>query len=381
MSEVLERPATTAPDQLRIPSVRLSPDHNTTQHDLGLLAELSGTWQGHGFNLIGRPDRENGTNVFLELNQTEEVLKFEPIATSIPNRGFVTDDIELFGLTYVQKISDAVTGGALHIEPGIWVTLPGTPAGAPAGARSVGRMGSIPHGNAILADGFAAQFNGPPTLPSGGTLYNGSSFPSFNSTPFAAGAPIFAAGTSEFNKPAPPGAPPGGFSQYTIANPPSATNTRTPFGNVPAVPLPAEINGVLMQDLVNDPIRLLQETVAKQVTQGFTFEGVSINIASQQPITFATEPNLTAPVTSVAVSDGGGGIENLPFLTANAQSVLVYATFWITRVSHPHRRESFLQLQYAQSVMLNFPIFLAPAPQPMVSWPHVSVATLRKSFG
>ena len=53
-------------------------------------------------------------------------------------------------------------------------------------------------------------------------------------------------------------APAHGFTQYTITNPPSAANPRTPFGNVPAVPLPAEINGVLIQDLVNDPITLLQ---------------------------------------------------------------------------------------------------------------------------
>ena len=47
-----------------------------------------------------------GTNVnlFLELNQTEETLKFDPIASSIPNRGVFQDDIELFGLTYLQKI-------------------------------------------------------------------------------------------------------------------------------------------------------------------------------------------------------------------------------------------------------------------------------------
>jgi hypothetical protein len=89
------------------------------------------------------------------------------------------------------------------------------------------------------------------------------------------------------------------------------------------------------------------------------------------------------------VSQGGGGIENLPFLTQNANSVLVYATFWIQKVSHPNRRHAFVQLQYAQMVLLNFPILLAPpaapgappAPPPNLSWPHVSVATLHKAFG
>jgi hypothetical protein len=146
------------------------------------------------------------------------------------------------------------------------------------------------------------------------------------------------------------------------------------------VPLPAEIGGVLIQDLVNDPITLLQEVVAQQQVDGYTFEGVALNIASQTPITFGTTPNLTTPTVSVAVPDGGGGIENIPFLVANANSALVYATFWITTVTHPKRRESFLQLQYAQMMLLNFPILLAPKPQPNLSWPHITVGTLTWVF-
>ena len=105
-----------------IPSIRIAASNQEVSQDLGLLAELAGTWHGTGFNLIARPDREGKAPLFLELNQTQETLRFDPIASSIPNRGDAQDDIELFGLTYLQKISDAVTGGALHIEPGIWVT-------------------------------------------------------------------------------------------------------------------------------------------------------------------------------------------------------------------------------------------------------------------
>jgi len=376
--------------ELGIPSVRLTPIDETVIKNLGLLANLAGSWKGKGFNLVARPDFKQNANLFLELNQTEESLKFDPIASSIPNRGFAMDDIELFGLTYLQQISDAVTRGALHIEPGIWVRQPATtvPAEAPpSGDDIVFRMGSIPHGNVILAKGTAQKFTGPPTLPTATAAYNGSIFPSFNSTPFPVGtssAPgaIFAPGTSEFNVPPAPHAPAHGFSQYTLTNPPSITNPRTPFGNVPAVPLPAEIRGVLMQDLVNDPITLIQDEVAQQQVDGHTFEGVALNIATQTPITFGTMPNQLTPTVSVAVPDGGGGIENIPFLVTNADSVLVYATFWITTVSHPKRRESFLQLHYAQMVLLNFPILLVPtSPKPLLSWPHITVGTLHKVFG
>jgi hypothetical protein len=92
-----------------IPSIRKGHSRPQVTDDLGLLAELSGTWEGFGFNLIGRPDKQGGSPVFLELNQTFETLSFTPISSTIPNRGFAVDDIELFGLTYLQKITDTVT--------------------------------------------------------------------------------------------------------------------------------------------------------------------------------------------------------------------------------------------------------------------------------
>src|SRR5271165_6498585 len=154
-----------------IPSVRLGSSNDDVSKNLGLLEGLAGTWHGKGFNLIARPDKEGSAPLFLELNQTSETLRFEPIATSIPNRGNSQDDLELFGLTYLQKISDVVTGGALHIEPGIWVTQGSTtypPETAPAGSQIIARMATIPHGNAMLAEGIAEQFEGPPTLTAGG---------------------------------------------------------------------------------------------------------------------------------------------------------------------------------------------------------------------
>src|SRR5271169_5374941 len=108
----------------RISSVRHSPDNATVLQNLGLLSELAGTWEGEGFNLIARPDFVQKTNLFLQLNDTHETLRFEPIGSPIPNRGFGQADIALAGLTYLQKIHDASGAGALHIEPGIWVTQP-----------------------------------------------------------------------------------------------------------------------------------------------------------------------------------------------------------------------------------------------------------------
>jgi hypothetical protein len=93
----------------KIPTVRKVAENETVLNNLGLLRELAGTWHGTGFNLVARPDFDDQTNLFLELNLTSETTVFSPISSSIPNRGFAQTDIELFGLTYLVKISDATT--------------------------------------------------------------------------------------------------------------------------------------------------------------------------------------------------------------------------------------------------------------------------------
>jgi hypothetical protein len=397
-SSVSTLPAVEAtPVEERIPTVRISQDNETVLSQLGLLKEFAGTWKGEGFNLIARPDFQGKSNLYLQVNQTRETLEITPIGSSIPNRGFGQNDIELFGLTYLQKISDLFTAGALHIEPGIWVTQPSTtypPESAPAGSQIVARMGTIPHGNSLLAQGTAAPFSGAPTLTSPAAQYAFSQFPSFNSTPFAASAtpPIIkAAGSSEklTAAAAVPPLPP--FTQYDVTIPEGPLNPRTPFGTSPPDPaLPLDIRGVPMQDVINDPIRLLQQVIEEQVEEGHTFEGTVINIATQAKITFFTIPDSTTgdPTVEVDVTNGAGGIENILFLEGgepagplgpNADTALVYATFWIEKVMHEHQRP-FMQLQYAQMVILDFPIFKALPAVINLGWPHISVATLKKTF-
>ena len=300
----------------RVPSVRIAPDNRTVLDQLGLLAELAGTWKGQGFNLIARPDFHDKTDLYLQLNQTRETLKFDPIGSAIPNRGFGQDDIELFGLTYLQQISDAAKDGALHIEPGIWITQPATTfpsESTPNPQQLVARMGTIPHGNSLLAEGIAAPFNGNPVLTVPGSQYNFSLFPSFNSTPFgvpptAPGIAFNAAGSSEkLTAPTVPATP---FPQYDLTvpvgpiaagpfNPPFTLNTRTPFDTTPPEPpLPANINGVAMQDVINDPILLLQREVQNHIDAGYSFEGTALNISTVSPVTFLKNAN-----------SGGGGAD------------------------------------------------------------------------
>lgn len=360
------------------------------QEQLGLLANLAGTWEGTGFSLISRPDFHDQADTYLQLNQTRETLTITPIGATIPNRGFGQDDIDLFGLNYLQRIEDAATGAQLHLEPGLWMTQPQTSyplETADPGEQIIFRMGSIPHGTTLLAEGVAATFDGPPTLGTSTAVYASSAFPSFNSTPFAVGTAIPAAGTSASADDDPLVAR---MKEFDINVPASQANPRTPYRtDPPEPPLPASIDGVPMQTVVNDPITLLQAVIKRQVAQGYTFSGVAVNIATQEQITFLAEANkANGPTTTISLTDGGGSLGNIPFLLGetskgpNAQSALFYATFWIEQVNPPNSRP-FMQLQYVQFAQLNFGIRSAQLLPKIVAnagWPHISVATLRKSF-
>lgn len=217
------------------------------------------------------------------------------------------------------------------------------------------------HGNSLLAEGIAEPFTGPPAVTIPGTEYSFSHFPSFNSTPFAVpptvpippGIVFNAAGSSEkLTAPTVPATP---FPQYDVSvpvgpipagpfNPPFTLNTRTPFNtSPPEPPLPANINGVPMQNVINDPILLLQKDIEQLVIDGYTFEGTALNIATTTPLSFLKNANSGAkgPTVSVAVPQFGGGIENIQFLIGespspaqlleNAETAVVYATFWIEK--------------------------------------------------
>jgi len=64
-----------------------------------------------------------------------------------------------------------------------------------------------------------------------------------------------------------------------------------------------------------------------------------------------------------------GNVANIPFVTVNANATRISAIFWIETVQRPDGSQ-FLQLQYTQTVILNFLD---------IDWPHVSVATLIKT--
>ena len=290
---------------------------------LGGLAGLLGTWKGHGFNAIWRPHNPaTPQDRFLELNMTDETLVFTRINGPIPNRGLAMPDIDLFGLTYLQQISESSTGAGLHIEPGIWATVPQTTD--PSEPASVVRMASIPHGTVILAQGDAQVLaGGPQTIPDNNIL------------PFFFGTP--APANSDFNTVAQT------FTELNLSRP-------TQFRFVaPGV----------TQNIVKNPNSVLQAALQSSL-QGTTMKGRTfLHVATNQ-----------------SVIKAGGGTANTAFLATsnnppggNANATLAEATFWIETIAGTGGHPDTHQLQYTQLVMLDFN---------GIHWPHVTVSTLVK---
>jgi len=184
--------------------VRASAPAETHLKHLGPLHNLSGTWVGSGFNLISLPDFTDNKTFRLKLSATREILEFSHIGGPVPNRGSLQGDINLFGLTYLQRISDAVTNEALHIEPGLWLNVPETTV--PKQGPTVVRQGSIPHGTSVLGQG--------PVIP---TINGGPEIKAVDSTPFNSAGPITGAGyLAPFTNPS---SLPPGFKPTFIKNP------------------------------------------------------------------------------------------------------------------------------------------------------------------
>jgi hypothetical protein len=344
--------------------------------ELGPLAAFVGNWQGSGFNTIFRPDNPETPTAptlphpmptidnVLELNLTAEVLSFSPSLGSVPNRGEVQGDIFLDGVPYLQSIQDVTTGKAvgIHLEPGLWMAVP--PTKVPAEGATLVRMGSIPHGTTICAEGTSKTFSGAPKIPA------------VSITPFFAGSP-------------------GSLVPFPSQEAANELTQRIPQDLTSFIAA-----GTITQAILTDPNTVLRNHISTQ------------QILATTEITITTAPS--EPLF-------GGGAENIAFLLGdpaaivnprgpgqNAQTIQLSATFWIEEIQHtiivgpfepgqpplklipensipgqpvptftvrppipiPVPRPITVtspQIQYSQKVELNFN---------GLTWPHVSVATL-----
>ena len=270
-----------------------TPPPVTLPAGLGPLAGLAGSWAGRGFNAIWRPHRD-ASDHFLELNVTSDQIDLQVINGQIPNRGLVTAQIFMHGLTYLQQISDAnvtVNGvpAGLHIEPGVWINIP--PTADPEEPGTIARLASIPHGTTITIQGSATTGAGGPSIPA------------VSLTPFSITPP-----------------------HQTVDFAEQHLNQSTPFRTSGA-----GLTGI---------------------TQAMLDNPNSVLTASPPHVTTTTRLH----VSSTAGTIVGGGTSNTAFLAGakdgpNADAAHVVATFWLQTLAgdtEPTR------LQYSQTVLLNF---------------------------
>lgn len=364
------------------------PPKNEPPPPLGILASFTGSFIGPGFNNIFRPNSVAPTTTtfhnpvlpappsppnvaVLELNLTQEELTFSAPLGKVPNRGLLQqNDICLNGVSYLQTVNDVTnttTGKGdgpptgIHTETGFWLNVPQTDTNPKLGNTLV-RLGSIPHGTTINAQGPA------PTV-----------------------------------EPSAPDITRRCIDPFTIGNPndthvkPSQTASDVNTARLPQDLTPFIAQGTITQDILANPVQILTDINSQ------------LNIIETSTFAVSTQSSSTEP---------GGGTANIAFLVGqdvalgpNADAVQMNSTFWVETVQAEITIESYepgrplhlqpnfkpvegkavpplptfsvtppgpvtspttmtvtyTQIQYAQIVLLNFH---------GLSWPHLSLATL-----
>ncbi|HZI75519.1 MAG TPA: heme-binding protein, partial [Gemmatimonadales bacterium] len=253
---------------------------------LGPLAAFTGTWHGHGFNQIFRPDSGSPTKLpipvrsdnLLELNLVSQTLSFtRPIGT-VPNRGETTPDIFLNGVGYLLTVTD-ITHPAkpigIHFEPGVWMNVPATTD--PPEGNTLVRMASIPHGTTLNAQGTFRTFSGPPSIPPVSITPDIGRFPSQ-----------------------------------------TASDSRT--ARIPQDLAPFIKKGSITQAILDDPNTVLRDATAKQTILSTTALGVASN---------ASSPLFGGGIDDIAFLDGDPNVTE-----PNAQIPKMASFFWIETVQH-----------------------------------------------
>jgi hypothetical protein len=402
-----------------------------TAANLGPLASLPGSWRGKGFSVMWRPQNfaaevndpplaagVNKIKRYLMLNKTSESFNFEVIPGQVPNRGLqqaatgtAQEDIDLYGLHYLQRVSDddatgfLDAGQALHIEPGLFMYVPANDNSSAPGFDNnnptIVRMGSIPHGVSVLMQGTAPSATpipGPPTIPD---TYPIPTMPVQAKTGVALTPPI------------------GGTDIVGLGIQPFQTEPNTSTNNEHVVPeqrisndilpTPAQADGPVQsngpyppefQAIINNPNSVLQDyikgqTILGSITIPLSTTAVNPGVSQIPFLGVAYNPTQPAPTTADPIDQRtyqGSTSNNCYVLSASA-------TFWLEWVKAPdapgnyHNYQrlgsngdkgpisqldpyagepAYLQLQYSQTVILVFN---------QVFWPHITVATMHLSGG
>ncbi len=323
---------------------------------LGPLSLLPGVWKntealhGFGFNMIALPfgGDPNGNGYRILMNQYDEELHFSVVDKGIPNRGFGFDstnnqtfvsDQTIVALDYDQKITQITAedfpksgettkfnGQAIHKEPGLWLYM----TDQNTAGINIARLGSIPHGNSIMAVGRAPDepIDGLPSsiVPNvNGIVVGGGTDPDEEDLE----PPYFAPYKHFHENPFKGEVPIDGFKGFEPVD--TTELLRLALSTV----LPGEV----------------KRTMPLQIDSSLDHAGVR-----------------TLSHT---------GIVNIPFIVRQADAISMNATFLIYEVEDKDTGRARYFMQYVQNVMLDF--IGRPDGHPgRARWPHVSINTMER---
>lgn len=327
---------------------------------LGPLRWLPGVWKntkalhGFGFNMIALPFAKSIFGYRLLMNQYDEELHFSIVDKGVPNRGVATDpaaggpivaDQTIVALDYDQRITqiasqdfsdpatphtginDKFDEQAIHKEPGLWLHM----TDQNTDGINIARLGTIPHGNSVLALGRTLDGNDQPsTDPVNGV--HPRAIPNVNGVVVGGGtdpnAPVF-----------PPS--PSYFDAYKYFH-------NNPFKG--SVPIPG-FKGFEPVDTTD----LLRHALANSLPG----------------------PVKRSMVLHVDSTLDHAGIRNIPFVVRQADTTSMNSTFSLYEVEDSETGELRYFMQYVQNVILDF--IARPDGHPgLARWPHISINTMER---
>ena len=303
---------------------------------LGPLSMLPGIWKntealhGFGFNMIALPFAAGPNGYRLLMNQYDEELHFSVADKGVPNRGVgpgpVETDQTIVALDYDQKIvqlaaedfpqsglAPKANGHAIHKEPGLWLYM----TNQNTDGINIARLGSVPHGDSLLALGTANPSPNPVIPNVNGVVLGAGVNPAVQDLEAAYFAP---------------------YKHFFD----------TPFtGSVP-------IAGYDGFEPV-DPTKLLRHALTAALP-GKVKKTMQLHVDSTLD---------------------HAGVRNIPFVVRQANAAAMNATFNTYEVEDAETGKTRYFLQYTQTVILDF--IGRPDGHPgHARWPHVSINTLER---
>ncbi|TDX33639.1 heme-binding protein [Rhodovulum visakhapatnamense] len=324
----------------------ITPAVEADKTKLGPLKDLPGRWSndalpGRGWNIIALPFFEGPFGYRLLMNQYNEDLTFEIADTGVPNRGVETAATGISGDQFVvaldyQQVTTQIAAAdfpesglkarndtPIHHEPGLFLHMTNKARSDEAlGTFDVARLGTIPHGDSVLALGTVHKSLGIPPM---------------------SGLPV--------------GTRLGHTILDEVLKPADATNRNdyvAPYRHFYHAPFKGTLAG--LPDFPGfepvDTTRLLREALAGETVLETTVLDFDTTIES-------------------------GGILNIPFVVDEANATSMRSIFWIHKVKGTSPDKPRMLLQYAQFVFLDF--FPRGDGSPgLIRWPHISINTMEK---